>query len=415
MSGHLRARGDKWELRVYVGRDPISGRKKYLTRSVSGGKRDAQRALAQMVAEFGDGAHSALDATVGDLIGRWFDLARPELSPTTVRGYGRNIETYILPALGNVPLARLRPAQLDAFYATLREHGGAQNQGLSPASVRQIHAILRRALQQGARWGWIGTNPAALATPPRTRRTQLEPPSPEDVLQLIATAKRDDPDFGCFLLMSATTGARRGELCGLRWRSVDLVDATVTISRSIVEGERGVLVEKDTKTHSARRIALDPQTAEELATHRSRCAERALACGVSLGEDAYVFSRSPDGTKPLVPTDVTNGFIRVRRQVGLDHVRLHDLRHFAATRLLAAGVPVRTVSGRLGHANAATTLGVYAHFLEASDRDAANTLGAVLQAAQKPSAGASEAKGSGARPIPISRGRSGRTQPSARH
>jgi len=215
--------------------------------------------------------------------------------------------------------------------------------------------------------------------------------------------------------VSATTGARRGELCGLRWRSADLVDATVTISRAIVEGERGALVEKDTKTHSARRIALDPQTAEELSTHRSRCAERALACGASLGEDAYVFSRSPDGTKPLVPTDVTNGFIRVRRQVGLDHVRLHDLRHFAATRLLAAGVPVRTVSGRLGHANAATTLGVYAHFLEASDRDAANTLGAVLQAAQKPSAGASEAKGSGARPIPISRGRSGRTQPSARH
>ena len=79
-----------------------------------------------------------------------------------------------------------------------------------------------------------------------------------------------------------------------------------------------------------------------------------------------------------MPNEVTKQFIRIRRSIGLDSVRLHDLRHFTATRLLSEGVPVRTVSGRLGHANAATTLGVYAHFVEESDRDAAEKIGSIL-------------------------------------
>ena len=106
--------------------------------------------------------------------------------------------------------------------------------------------------------------------------------------------------------------------------------------------------------------------------------ERAEACGVGLDDRSYVFSRSPGGRTPWVPNEVTKAFIRLRQQAGVGDFRLHDLRHFAATRLLVAGVPVRTVSGRLGHANAATTLGVYAHFLQESDREAAAALGALI-------------------------------------
>ena len=94
--------------------------------------------------------------------------------------------------------------------------------------------------------------------------------------------------------------------------------------------------------------------------------------------DAFVFSAAPDGSAPLHPDTVTSGFQRLCRRLGLNGVRLHDLRHLHATQLLAAGVPVRTVSGRLGHANAATTLNVYAHFLDASDRQAAEVIGGLL-------------------------------------
>ena len=152
----------------------------------------------------------------------------------------------------------------------------------------------------------------------------------------------------------------------------------LVLSRNVVEAAGSVIVEKDTKTHSARRIALDDGTVEVLQHQRIRMEERAEVSGSAFSDDAHVFSPDLDGMRPWPPNDVTKRFIRIRKQVGLDQVRLHDLRHFAATRLLAAGVPVRTVSGRLGHANAATTLGVYAHFLEESDREAAATLGALL-------------------------------------
>jgi integrase len=146
----------------------------------------------------------------------------------------------------------------------------------------------------------------------------------------------------------------------------------------VVEVEGG-LFEKDTKTHSVRRIALDGSTLDVLRTHYKAASDTAAATEVDLPESAYVFTHDPAGGRPWTPDHVTKTFQRFRKQLGLDKVRLHDLRHFAATQLLAAGVPVRTVSGRLGHANAATTLGVYAHFVESSDRTAAEALSATLR------------------------------------
>ncbi|MGH8983920.1 MAG: site-specific integrase, partial [Acidimicrobiia bacterium] len=112
--------------------------------------------------------------------------------------------------------------------------------------------------------------------------------------------------------------------------------------------------------------------------HRRAMDERAVACGTSVADDAFMFSAEPDCGRALHPDSVSTAFVRVRKRAGLDRVRLHDLRHMHATQLLAAGVPVRTVSGRLGHANAATTLNVYGHFLEPSDREAADVIGGLL-------------------------------------
>ena len=108
---------------------------------------------------------------------------------------------------------------------------------------------------------------------------------------------------------------------------------------------------------------------------RNRCRKRAKACAAALGDDAFLFGGQPDGSVPWRPGRVTLAFVRLCRDLDISNVRLHDLRHFAATQLLAAGVPVRTVAGRLGHANAATTLNVYAHVLESSDEEAAGVLG----------------------------------------
>ena len=136
---------------------------------------------------------------------------------------------------------------------------------------------------------------------------------------------------------------------------------------------------KDTKAHGARRIALDDATVVALRAHREHADDVARACDVQLRSGAYVFSPDPAGSRPWDPYHWTTAWRTLREKLKLPkHIRLHDLRHFAATQLLASGVDVRTVAGRLGHANPATTLNIYGHFVPAADRAAAAKLGDVL-------------------------------------
>ena len=363
---------------VDAGRDPLTGKRRQISRNVRGTRRQAEEVLARLLVEAGRGQHGgASNATVAELVDAWFELAKPDLSPSTVQTTRWFVDLYVRERIGRVPLRRLTVAALDRYYADLRDGGGENGKPLSPSTVRRVHNIVRRALEQGVRWGWIGSNPAAHASPPKLQRPELEPPSPEDVARLLRAAELDDPDFATFLRLAAATGARRGELCGLRWSAIDLEGAAVLIARSIVRGDGG-LVEKDTKTHQARRIALDDSTVELLAAQRARCEVRAIACDAVLRDEAFVFSYEADGSTPCPPLSVSQQYGRLRDRLGLEGVRLHDLRHYVATRLIAAGVSIRTVSGRLGHANAATTLGVYSHFVEATDQDAAKLLGALL-------------------------------------
>ena len=377
VAGSMRQRGtESWELRVHIGRDPETGKKQYATRTVRGSRREAERALARLVAEVEDGAVAVRAGTVAELCERWFSRVEPDLSPTTAHGYRLLLDRRILPRFGDTPLRRLRTSDLDQWYSELRRRGGAGGRPLAPNTVMRVHAVLHRALAQALRWGWITTNPAANATPGRPRRSDISPPSPEDVIRLVEAAGRINPGLPVFLRLAAATGARRGELCALRWREVDLGARQLTIGRALAQVGRQV-IEKGTKTHATRRIGLDAGTIDALQAHRRRAEELARQAGRRLPADAFVFSHAVDGTSPWRPGYVTVAFTRLRNELGVP-VRLHDLRHFTATRLLAAGTDVRTVSGRLGHANAGTTLNVYAHFLESADHDAADTIGQLL-------------------------------------
>jgi integrase len=367
-----------WELAVDAGRDPLTGRRVRVVRGFKGTKRDAQKALNSLVVDVDTGHATAATVTLAQLLRAWLENVGLSLSPTTLAGYQRLVDQQVVPALGLVKVHRLTPAQLDRFYRALSA------EGLAPATVRQSHAVISSALTQGVKWGWVGSNVAARTTPPPIRRPKLEPPSPEDVIRLIEAAKRSrSPELGVFIHLAAVTGARRGELIALRWSAVDLVAGQVVIEYSVVQVGRQ-LFEKDTKTHQARRLSLDPGTVEVLARFKSAAEDRLVPFGVALSEGAFVFSDEPDGSKPWNPERITRAFSRFCVQEAITGVRLHDLRHFAATRLLSAGVDVRTVSGRLGHANAATTLGVYAHFLQSSDQAAALILGELLQPVSAP-------------------------------
>ena len=366
-----------WELRVYVGADPVSGRKRYTTKSVRCGKREAQRELARMVADVHTTSIAETESsrlTLTELIEE--HIARHEGSPTTLRTYRSTLENHIRPTIGRLAVRDVDAAILDRFYEHLTDE-----KGLSSSSVHQAHAIIRGALRRAVRWGWLTTNPARDAAPPRVRKNEMAIPSAEQVLAAIDGAGERDPLLGTFVRLAAATGARRGELAALGWRHVELALATVSIEGSAYDDEHRVVHVKDTKNHAKRVVSLDLETVEALAEHRRRVGDIAAVAGVVLVPDAFVFSHSPDGSLPVSPDFFTSAWARLRTQVGLDGIRLHDLRHFQATMLLRAGVPVKNVSRRIGHRDAATTLNVYAHALEDVDREAADVVGGLLRSA----------------------------------
>ena len=182
------------------------------------------------------------------------------------------------PDLGKLTLRRVTTQRLDAYYASL-----VRDRGLSAASIRHVHAVLRGSLGQAVRWGWIPTNPAAAASPPRIQRHEISPPPIHDTRELLKTADEQSPEFGALLRVLAATGARRGEVCGLRWSDIDCAAGTVSIHRSVATVTGGIVI-KDTKTHAARRIAIDSETLPALERQRVRMEERARICRLAFNE-----------------------------------------------------------------------------------------------------------------------------------
>jgi integrase len=419
----IRKRREGLQVQVYAGRDPLTGRKRWVSRQVPGQTRAAYRLAKKVEAELLEQVdrgeqRGARSRTVGELVERWLEWrqqVRP-ISPVTVANYRGAIDRYILPALGRAKVREIDAATLDALYAQVRAHGGkcrvcwqhvrrgeaplrpgeryrprpgadehvhepdcVRGWSLSASAVREVHTVLSGAFKQAVAWGWAGHNPAKLATPPTTGRTGVSPPDAASVGRLLTAAMAEDPELGLFLRLAVVLGARRGELLGLKWRDVDLAAGEVLIASSVARVVGRPLLDKDTKTHAKRRVAVGAETVELLKAHRRRQAETALAFGASLPPDAYVLSRTADASKPISPEWITHRLQDLAARVGM-RCRLHHLRHFMVTELVAGGVDLRTVSGRAGHADGHMTLGTYAHFQQAQDRQAAEFMDELLAA-----------------------------------
>ena len=358
----------KWRLRVYAGRDN-KGNVKHINRTVTGSKRVAQAELAKVIADLGRGTLAASHpTTVSELLDRWLKAVEHDRTAQTMKGYRRLAEANIAPALGQVQLDRLTGAKIDAFYASLTARG------LSPASVRRHHALLHVAFGRAVKWGVITTNPSDKATPPPIKRTVAQAPSVATVQQLLeAAAQGGDPVLTTAVALGAVTGCRRGELCALRWSDVDWERGALRVARSLAV-IKGVASEGPTKTHSHRYIAIDDKIRDLLARRRAEQEACARQIGTTLAGDGYVLSRAADGSLPCLPDGLSHSYKRLVLNLGHDG-HFHELRHFAATTAISSGVDVGTVAGRLGHADASVTLRVYAHALEARDRDLAGLLG----------------------------------------
>ena len=402
--GKPRARGSVEELpsggyrvRVYAGVDPVTGRDHYLRETVPAGPRadrEAEKLRTRLVVEVDERRNPRTNATVGQLLDRHLEMA--ELDHSTLETYRGYVKKHIKPLLGSKKVGLLDADVLDSFYAELRrcrEHCASRKEidhytrephdcdercgphvcrPLSASTVRQIHFILSGALRRAVRWKWVAANPMADADPPSPPKPSPQPPTAAEAARILNEAWKD-PDWGTLVWLTMVTGLRRGELCAIRWRHINFQSAILSLEKSI--SQRGSRTwEKETKTHQQRRITLDQETVPLLVEHRTRCESRAAALGTELGDHAFVFSLAPDGSTHLRPDSVTSRYAQFARRLGIK-TSIHKLRHYSATELIAAGVDVRTVAGRLGHGGGGTTtLRVYAAWISESDQRAATNI-----------------------------------------
>jgi integrase len=371
-------RGALWYFVVDVA--PPGAKRKQVRRRGFPTKDAAQSAMDALLGNVRDGTHvEPSRTTVGAYLRTWLDgLEAKGRRPTTIDGYRRKIERYVLPnELAEAPIQAITAADLDALYSHLVKKGGQNGAPLSLRSVRHVHQVIGTALRDAERQGLVPRNVTRRATPPTARASRSPEAStwtPEQLRMFLdSTAEHH---HGVLFRTAAMTGLRRGELCGLRWADVDLDGARLVVRRTITTVSHEP-VEGDVKTERSRRaVDLDARTVAALRRHRRVQLEQRMLVGEGYRDRDLVFA-SPTG-EPWNPDSVGRAFSRALGRTELPRIRLHDLRHTHATHLLDAGTNVKLVSERLGHATVAFTLDTYGHVLPGRQADAAAAVAALV-------------------------------------
>ncbi len=367
MKGHVRPlkkRPGYYIAEWYLGTDD-RGRKRKITKTFKAtGKRDADRQGTEILAELAKRADDIEKqrGTVAEYADRWLARKRRELSPATIQGGYQPIIKRIKQRFGRMQLDALTSEHVKEWYHVLGE------QGLSARTVERHHQVLRAMYREAAEDGRVTKIPTAFRRA-KIGKPTLRVPDEETVATLLRSA--GDGDFGVLLRLAVLTGMRRGELVGLRWSDIEagpeidgLPTLRIRVERSVLELKGGKLAVKTTKTGEARTVMIVGADTLLLVEHRRRK-------GKHVTPASYVFAADMRGMTPRRPGWVTQRWRRLRAEFGLEGVRLHDLRHFHATRLLAAGVPINDVSRRLGHSKTSTTLDIYGHATSAGEIEAA--------------------------------------------
>ncbi len=344
-------------------------------------RKEAERAFAELRDEVRRGAYVEPSKLTLNRFHEeeWSPGIRASVRPTTWEHYHRLFRDYVRPSLGRSLLPNVTPPRLNALYADLLESGRCNGDlarpGLAPKTVRHVHTMLHKALQDAVRWGSLALNPASLATPPTPRTPEMKVWTPEE-LRVFLEHARLHRLYAAWLLC-VTTGMRRGEVLGLSWDHVDLRRGRVSVTRNLTVVNYRRVEFSERKTAKGRRsIALDPATIAALKAHRKQQQEERLAAGPLWQEHGLVFANK-DGSL-IHPQRFTSWFEHLAHDAELPKIRLHDLRHSYATAALTAGIAAKVVSERLGHASVAITLDTYSHVHPALQEEAAHTVAKLI-------------------------------------
>jgi integrase len=371
-----------WRGRIMVGRLPNGNPDR---RTVSGATRkEVQVKLRALLAQKAEGrlTEKAKEKdAVGEYLTSWLDTLPGRVKGSTIYRYRNLLNGHIIPSLGAKKLHDLRPDAVAAFYAE-RQHAG-----LSPTTVQLIHTTLRKALADAVEYGYIAYNPVARVKPPR--RADFEPRvlTRQEVQQLMVSAEEAGDRLGTLWTVLAHSGARIGELLTLRWDAVSWDRQTIAITRSLsIDADKRPIIDTPKTVRGRRVVSLGADAMEALRRHRARQNIDKLKLGPSYADGDLVFA-SRVGTA-LTERNVIREFKEALERAGFSEedrarIRIHDLRHFHITEAAHAGVSVKALSARVGHASVAFTLDRYAHAIEAGDRDVADAVSRRLRVPQE--------------------------------
>jgi integrase len=331
----------------------------------------AKRLTAALKAQQDNLAIPSERQMVGAFLDAWLnDVATQGLRPRTLASYRMIARLHLNPELGRIPLARLSPSDVQRYMTKMRASG------LSTRTVQYHHAVLRRALQDAERWGKVSRNVARLVSPPRVERPEIRPLTAEQARVLVDAISADR--HAALYLMALGLGLRQGELLGLQWTDVDLEAGTVSVNHTLQRYGRGYHLDPPKTDRSHRTVALSASLVQQLKAHRTlQLAERVHAGPAWQGEEWNLVFCTEAGI-PCYGSHLTRRFQSLLKSLGLPRQRFHDLRHAAATFMLAQGVDLRVVMEVLGHSQIGTTANTYAHVRVEATRAAVEQVDALL-------------------------------------
>jgi len=377
MKGHLTKRSkDSWTIVVDLGLK-ANGKRNQKWKSTKGTKKEAEALLARMLTELEDGVYiDAKKTSVSGYLDKWIASIKGSVSSTTHERYKQLCDKHLKPTIGNIALNKLQAIRISELYSVAMESGRIDGKGgLSKQTVLHMHRVLKRALSQAVKWGLISRNPCdAVDNIPKPNKKERLTFTTEETLSLLEQLEGNRLQLP--VLLAVTTGMRRGEILGLRWKDIDLDKKRLCIRQIVIETrEYGLEVKQPKTDSSSRTIALPRIAIEAIKKYRVEQAQLCLQLGKGLTPESMLFD---EFSGLNIPNRITVNFRSFIKTHGFKHVTFHDLRHTHATHLLEQNIHPKIVSERLGHSTIALTMNTYSHVMPTMQEEAANKVDDML-------------------------------------
>lgn len=375
-SGTIRKRADgRWEGKYTLGYDPKTG--KLIRKSVYGKtQKEVRLALSKIVSEMDSGTYAEPSKMkVSQWLDEWLASYTMNIKPATRSAYEEHIRVHIKPSLGDIPLKQLSTRDIQQLYTNL-----LKERELSPKTVRNIHGVLHRTLEQAKLLGYIRVNPADAAVTPRVEKKQVETLDAEDIGKFLAAIRGTKYEYPLFV--AVFTGLRQGELLGLTWDCVDFEHGMLLINKqhNRVKGDTEFRF-ASLKNDKARVLTVADEVIDVLKLQKQRQESWAAALGNGWeNPDNLVFTTKFG--RYINNKILYQNFKRIAKKLGKPDLRFHDLRHTYAVNSLRAGDDIKTVQENLGHATASFTLSTYAHATPSMKRESAKRMTAFIRSVQ---------------------------------